>query len=632
MCRQSIPNCCIHIIKNDQFSLSEILPYLGYFAAVFVGPGPGSPERLEEVGVIKDLWKIADADLLPIFGVCLGLQSLGVEFGAKLKRLHVVKHGQVSHIRHEGTDIFQGVGEVNAVRYHSLHVQFAEDSELRQLAWSDDGEENGLVVMALRHTIKPFWAVQYHPESVCTDGGGSEVIRNFWRLAKIWARAHERRPRPWNSTAQQYIGHSWPQLFSGILSKATPVIRTVSTTVLMLPDLTTTTICERFGVYKESTPFVLLDSAAQPGRFTIIGALTTSSPKITYSTGDSFVSVTEGSVSVCKSLGSHNIWSWMASFMRSRKAQGGCSDVPFWGGLVGYLSYELGVQSLSVPRKSGRTKSHPDVNLVFVERSIVRDSATGHIYLQSLIPDDHAWIFDTTTILQDAARPLCAHTDQVTSIQKSRKPSSSAPIVILPSKASYISRVKSAKDHLFAGDSYELCLTAPTRIICNKPSLASNMRSSSSWELYKTLRSKNPAPHSAYLRLHPSTLVASSPERFLSYSRGPGTVCQLRPIKGTLRKGPGVTRAIAEQALAGNRKEVAENLMIVDLIRHDLHGVVGEDVQVKQFCGVEESETVWSLVSVIEGKLPPTSVDTPGLDADGQLGWEVLSRSLPPGN
>jgi para-aminobenzoate synthetase len=236
-------------------------------------------------------------------------------------------------------------------------------------------------------------------------------------------------------------------------------------------------------------------------------------------------------------------------------------------------------------------------------------------------------------MLEDTTLPRNADADQVISMQKRRKTSPScAPVVILPNKASYISRVRSAKDHLFAGDSYELCVTAPTRIIRDKSSLVPNVKSaSSSWELYKTLRAKNPAPFSAYLRLHPSTLVASSPERFLSYSRGPGTVCQLRPIKGTLRKGTGVTRAVAEQALAGNRKEVAENLMIVDLIRHDLHGVVGEDVQVKKFCGVEESETVWSLVSVIEGKLPSTTLDTPSLDADGELGWEVLSRSLPPG-
>jgi para-aminobenzoate synthetase len=67
--------------------------------------------------------------------------------------------------------------------------------------------------------------------------------------------------------------------------------------------------------------------------------------------------------------------------------------------------------------------------------------------------------------------------------------------------------------------------------------------------------------------------------------------------------------------------------MIVDLIRHDLHGAVGLDVEVKQFCAVEEYETVWQMVSVIEGELPSHA----NSDLDGKLGLEVLKRSLPPG-
>jgi len=87
---------------------------------------------------------------------------------------------------------------------------------------------------------------------------------------------------------------------------------------------------------------------------------------------------------------------------------------------------------------------------------------------------------------------------------------------------------------------------------------------------------------------------------------------------------------VAEELLAGSTKEVAENLMIVDLIRHDLHGVVGEDVQVTQFCKVEEYETVWQLVSVIEGRA--TEGSGADIDPDGEVGWEVLKRSLPPGS
>ena len=75
-------------------------------------------------------------------------------------------------------------------------------------------------------------------------------------------------------------------------------------------------------------------------------------------------------------------------------------------------------------------------------------------------------------------------------------------------------------------------------------------------------------------------------------------------------------------------RSTAENLMIVDLITHDLHGVIGEDVVVKKFCGVEEYETVWQLVSVIEGTLPRA---THSPEVEWGLGWDLLSNSLPPG-
>ncbi|CAG8763353.1 11187_t:CDS:1, partial [Acaulospora colombiana] len=197
-------------------------------------------------------------------------------------------------------------------------------------------------------------------------------------------------------------------------------------------------------------------------------------------------------------------------------------------------------------------------------------------------------------------------------------------------------------EHLAAGNSYELCLTAQTQIVVPKSRRSSNHDSSSSWELFKKLQRKNPAPHSGYLRLHPTTVLSSSPERFLSYSRPPHQTYQLRPIKGTLRKTATTTRQDAEVALRGSTKEVAENLMIVDLIRHDLHGVVGENVEVKKFCGIEEYETVWQMVSVVQGKSTPSTqtiaptenhISPTPIAADTcDKGWEVLRQCLPPGS
>ncbi|KAJ7786490.1 ADC synthase [Mycena metata] len=594
LCKQSIPNCIIYIIKNDAFTISELLPFLPFFSAIVVGPGPGSPEKDEDIGLIKDLWNLAEHSLLPIFGVCLGLQSLGVAYGAELRRLDVVKHGQISHIQHTGGELFHGVGMVEAVRYHSLHVVLVKGGDVEELAWADDGAENGRVVMAAGHRSKPFWAVQYHPESVCTRGGGMEVIQNFWRLAQRWARKTARQIVPWNTSVANTIGRPWlssppPSSPLSTPSESRPA---VTTQVLEMPSMDAATVSELFGVSDEESPFVMLDSSAQPGRFSIIGSLMQTSLQITYFVGDDFLTLRRGRHDIQENLGRRDVWT-------------GHPDTPFWGGLIGVLSYELGVESLDVTLTDGnRKRQHPDLNLIFVERSVVIDSLTGHVFIQSLIPDD-PWISDTVSILTKPASPKLA------------------PVVRLPDRCRYIACIHEAKERIFAGDSYELCLTARTSITLPKVSATGG---STSWRRYQTLRCKNPAPYSAYIRLHPTTLLSSSPERFLSTSRPPHPVFHLRPIKGTVRKAPGITRAVAEAALIGSPKEVAENLMIVDLIRHDLHAVVGEDVQVKQFCGVEEYETVWQLVSVIEGRLEPGT--HAASDPDSQLGLANAQKQL----
>ncbi|KAH9982802.1 ADC synthase [Lactifluus volemus] len=571
LCRKASSDTHVHIIRNDQLSTQQLISILPQFAAVVVGPGPGSPQRPEDIGVISQLWKLPDHSLVPVFGVCLGLQSLAIEFGARLARLNVVKHGQISRIQHHGTGLFKGVGETHAVRYHSLH---------------------------------------YHPESVRTAIGGLQVLQNFWRLAKSWYAFKGRSPQPWSTGAHSLVGPPWPQ---------PPLAKPLQ---YDLPNMLVTDICDILGATNESAPFVLLESTAQPGRFSIIGCVNHDSLRLSYNLGDDRICLSRGKEQWSEPLGHYDVWSWLTTFMQSRKASGGPENVPFWGGLVGYLGYELGLKSLQTPaihRKGAYARQHPDLNLVLVERSIVMDSHLDDVYVQSIKTNDHKWIEEIVRCLTQASTTLPA-------ISPAKPPValfSQAPIVHLPHEKTYKSRIVEAKEHLFAGDSYELCLTAHTRIMVHPR----QGPTSSSWELYKRLRRQNPAPYAGFLRLHPSTLLSSSPERFLSFTRPPHSRYQLRPIKGTVRKAPGITREVAEELLAGSKKEVAENLMIVDLIRHDLHGVVGENVSVKQFCRVEEYETVWQMVSVIEG-----AGSISGLDPDScELGWEVLKKSLPPG-
>lgn len=731
LCHQSLPSPLIHIIKNDTLTLPQLLPLLSSFTAIIIGPGPGSPTHAQDVGIIPALYALPNAHLLPIFGVCLGLQSLGVAFGAKLRRLRVVKHGQISEVVHGGVGIFEGVGEVRAVRYHSLcvdlpsplppstsvfihtHTSAAETtftSELEELAHVDDElTENGRVIMALRHRTKPFYAVQYHPESVCTSGGGLQVLQNFFKIAEEWNAEHGRVLEPLEERRTVLVGAPWPRARTALSSSSSSprtAPRKVHTTTLTHPSLSSRIpeLCEALGVLEDDgAPFVLLDSAAAPGRFSIIACLTPHSPVLSYRVGERcLVQTTSSRFSSSSSpsppggssspggariqrheLGdTQDVWSWLKDYMDERRAEGGAEEVPFWGGLVGCVSYEAGVAGSGIPldarrprfaealrpstaqgrgegeRRKGESQ-HSDFNLVFVERSVVIDTHTGRTYVQSIVDGDEAWVRATGVIVGEVAdKPI--GTGLISAGESEATVSAvGKPVVTLPNKERYIRNINAAKEALYAGESYELCLTARTKVAFPAASSSSSRKSktrpSSSWDKYKKLRASNPAPFSAYIRLQPTTLLSTSPERFLSYSRPtvanssssssststPHKVqkqlCQLRPIKGTLRKSrPGsdspITRAEAEHLLRGSAKEVAENLMIVDLIRHDLGGVLGPRVNVKSFCGVEEYETVWQMVSVVEGVWEAECGHADGEGGrGGGVGWEVLRHSLPPG-
>ncbi|KAG8834264.1 Protein phosphatase PP2A regulatory subunit B [Serendipita sp. 399] len=633
LCRQSLPGAQVHIIRNDALDIHTLLPHLASFSAIIVGPGPGSPLNPSDIGIVNEIWKVANQHILPVFGVCLGLQSLAISFGAQLKRLPEVKHGQISTVHHTGTDLFKLIGDVEAVRYHSLHVTINEENDqLRELAWARDGKENGKVIMAISHRTKPFWAVQYHPESVKTKGGGIEVMHNFWKLARMWSLTRNRTPRPWSFSTENLVGPSWPFLCisRNILSTSKQSPNLVQTRVVSLSPHTVLAIAELFGSETEPQPFVLLESAAAPGRYTIIGVLDSSSLQITYHLGDEYVFLTEGGKTRHEPLRTHDIWTWTSDYMQRNRSIGGHESIPFWGGLVGYLSYELGCDHVTaVPTRSSSLRKHPDLNLVFVERSVVIDNFAQKSYIQTIKQNDDAWLEETAHVLTNQSN---LRTDMIASSNSKRAAATAS--ISYPDKSTYLSRIDIAKEHLAVGNSYELCLTAQTRVSLSLSKARANDRSS--WDMYKHLRSVNPAPYSAYIRLHPTTVLSSSPERFLSFTRPPESRCQLRPIKGTLRKGPNIARADAERGLAGNIKEVAENLMIVDLIRHDLHGVLGENVNVTQLCGIEEYETVWQMVSVIEGKpSPPSLSNSPSrLEENEQvdLGWKVLRHSLPPGS
>lgn len=147
--------------RNDEVDLDRIPEFDG----VLVSPGPGTPERAgQSIDVIK---KCAESGV-PMFGVCLGHQALGVAFGATVGRAHELLHGKTSKVIHTGLGVLAGLpDEFTATRYHSLTVLPDTISDVFEVT----GHTASGVVMGMRHRELPLEGVQFHPESVLTQGG-----------------------------------------------------------------------------------------------------------------------------------------------------------------------------------------------------------------------------------------------------------------------------------------------------------------------------------------------------------------------------------------------------------------------------------------------------------------------------
>ena len=392
------------------------------------------------------------------------------------------------------------------------------------------------------------------------------------------------------------------------------------------------------------------------GEYSIIGLVSPDSLRLEYQIGTSEVRRIHNGQSETISLQycDGGIFSYLKSFMSQYKVRNVGLKVPFWGGLIGFISYEACLETIGIFRSHcpiGKHPQKPDLSFVFVERSLVIDHSEQKIHVQTIRPDDQDWAHSTIS--------------QVKGI-RCRVPSSWKPSVIssnvrisLPKAASYKPKIRACQSAIRAGDSYELCLTDKAAIHTKKCPAA--------WPLYLRLRCLNPAPFSAYVRLGRLTLLSSSPERFLQWSRPtkPSSSCmngafgreeitircQFRPIKGTVQRQPNpnipaLTLAEATSLLA-TPKERAENLMIVDLIRHDLHGVVGSGrVTVPKLMVVEEYATLFQLVSVVEGSLVIDDDHDEVISNVNKLdnspntlnpstpksGLDILAASLPPGS
>lgn len=707
-------------IHNDA-RFTDFPAFLKSFAAIVCGPGPGHPGNADEVGIVRDVWRLAPHDTVPILGICLGFQSLVVEFGGAMKRLHQPRHGIETHVVSQSSSIFKGLPIVRAVQYHSLHATLGhrlgtEDCfslwepstdcpDLLPLAWDFSTEsERSLefqgnpdeILMAVKHAEKPFYGIQFHPESICSQAGARSVVVNWWLTAKDWLRRHhsERLAEVAHMSVDELVHRRFDDLDESIKierlndgslyradqqsetpsSASSDSSSTASVTaqklssppvskILELEDLTIPLICEALNLCNDE--IIILDSEMRPvpllGESSIIALVEPATKKLKYAVGDKHAVLQQGDHETCIDLKVHdgNILTYIKSFMAEQTIIGD-RDIAFCGGLVGYLTYEACLETIGVPATSHQGR--PDICFAFIERSIVIDHKRRLVYVQSLRynndPSEDLWVSKIYNNLKSVA----LQREPRSQCQKQSSPDTEGMRCSIPSESQYKARIGECQEHIRAGNSYELCLTDQTLV---QEDCAVDARISS-WDRYLQLRRLNPAPFASYTKLGPLTLLSTSPERFMCWSRFNSSctmsnnnashlvsTVQFRPIKGTLKKkqtaADGQVQCFTREqatALLSVQKEHAENLMIVDLIRHDLNGVVmSGDVDVKSLMVVEEYESVYQLVSVIEAKLFKPSHVAPStlcrsmcpplsrrLSKLTKTGIDVFAASLPPGS
>lgn len=171
------------VVRNDDLDVAAVAALQP--EGIVLSPGPATPN---EAGICLEVVEKLGATT-PIFGVCLGHQTIGQVFGGTVKRAPRQMHGKTSTIRHSAKGVFRGLNDhFVATRYHSLIVDAAGfPAELEAIAWSED---DGLV-MGLMHRDFPIHGVQFHPESIASEHG-HRIIQNFLDLSREFNRRQNR--------------------------------------------------------------------------------------------------------------------------------------------------------------------------------------------------------------------------------------------------------------------------------------------------------------------------------------------------------------------------------------------------------------------------------------------------------
>lgn len=554
------------VVRNDAWDLDDVRRFDP--AMIVISPGPGRPGVPRDLGLSAQV--LGDLDR-PLLGICLGHQALVWHLGGSIQRGAQPMHGRITPLLHDGRGIFAGLAQgVPVVRYHSLVAEEPLPSAIEISARAPDG-----AVMAVRERGRLRVGVQFHPESIGTPHGGS-MLASFLRMVEIPVVAMPRSagpPPPRSEALPLRLG-------------LRPLPHPVDPEAAFVHAF-----ARRHGSF-------WLDSSgrqgANPSRFSLIGAADGQlGHLLRYRRGEG-LSIQRPSQAPQPIEG--DLW----DLLRRPRLAAPSPDAPFAfrGGWVGYLGHEAREE----PPPPAPSSGPPDVAMAFCDRFLAVDHETGE-----------AWIGALVEAAADPEPALDALRDQLRDLPPAPSPLPPEPGPLEPEvdQADYLGRIEAAQSAILDGESYEICLTHRLRGPPLRDPLSGHRR----------LRATNPAPYGAFLDHGDVTVLSSSPELFLAVDRHGRAIA--RPIKGTTARHPDPTDDDrAAHALSTSEKDRAENLMIVDLLRHDLGRVCAwGSIEVPSLMAVERFATVHQLVSTIQGQLRP--------DADA---IDALRAAFPPGS
>ncbi len=401
---EAIAGVQVLVRRNDALSREELIALAP--DAVVISPGPGDPKNPKDFGICAAVFEVFPE--LPVLGVCLGHQGMALACGGEVDQAPKPVHGHAEPIFHDGTGIFEGIpSPTPATRYHSLVV-----TELPPMLEANAHSGDGLI-MGLRHRERPWWGVQFHPESIATPEG-RQMLRNFVAMARSFKEKRallDGAPKGvWGDQGSWRVGSSEAEINGGPKEKITG---------------------RKFA--REKTDFRLLPWQ-EPEDF--LGTMT-EFPAWIWLDDPAGFSVLAPAARVLRNLDPAALREALAPHQW---------PLPYGPGLYGYIGYSwgrhLGLPMVQVP-KVGEL---PELALLQVEEGLVFDHGRRQLAQ-----------FGGGALIAPQA------------LAKSRRPEPPKSFRRNRPKAIYLYEIDKIKLYLSLGDTYEACLSLEARAPCPDP-------------------------------------------------------------------------------------------------------------------------------------------------------------------